>query len=138
MIPNMPALGIRFDVNKLDNYGQECWEIFLQCTASLNLKSILLFHGDTANTPDIENVFCIAVQSVDGNVIESIKKAISECDKFVDVCAEPKFVEGRDCLSEPLPEAGKINNAGCLEQGAAFVLQDAIRKTDPDRFKPNP
>ena len=128
MIPGMPALGIRFDISKLEGYGQECWEIFLRCTAPLRLRSVLLFHGDTSGTlSDRENVFCIAIQSVDKNIIAEIKAHVSKCEEFKKVCAIPNLVEDQECTSEPLPEAGRINNTGNLEKGAAFVLQDALK-----------
>jgi hypothetical protein len=33
MIPNMPILGVRFDINMIESgtYGLECWKVFWRC-----------------------------------------------------------------------------------------------------------
>lgn len=136
MISGMPALGIPFDISKLEGYGQECWGIFLRCTVPLRLRSVLLFHGDTSRTlSDRENVFCIAIHSVDKDIIDEIKTHVSKCEEFKKVYAIPNFVEDQDCTLEPLPEAGRINNMGNLEKGPLLYCK-MLSKQCRDKNEP--
>lgn len=53
MLPNMPALGIRFDINKLESgaYGIAGWKVFWRAIDVEKLAGgSVLFEGDTAAT----------------------------------------------------------------------------------------
>lgn len=118
MIPNMPALGIRFDIAKVDSidnsegYGIESWKHFWRIINIKTLNSVFLFEGDTDATPDRENVFCIAIQSVNQSLLSEIKNNFYVNNDFHKVSAVPKFVEGNLVIREPLPDAGKVDSNG--------------------------
>jgi hypothetical protein len=117
MIHGITTIGVRFDVDKIDSgcYGIACWEIFWQAIAPQELPNTSLFEGDTSATMNgSENVFCIAVQGFDSDFVRKIKSALTESEKYRLVCARPNFVEGNECVSEPLPPAGRIDALGEL------------------------
>lgn len=132
MIPGMPALGIRFDIGSIDEggYGKACWKIFWQTITPESLGTALLFEGDTAATlaatPESENVYCLAVQSFDGRVLETVKEALAASPAYHEVSATPMFVEGDACLREPLVEAGKVTAAGLLVDAAEWTCGAAL------------
>lgn len=117
MIPGMTSIGVRFDVDRIDSgsYGVACWKIFWQAVSPEKLGGTMLFEGDTAASMDgVENVFCIVVQGNDPDLVRLVKTALSDSEAYRQVCARPNFLEGNDCLREPLPAAGRIDYAGNL------------------------
>jgi hypothetical protein len=121
MIPGMPILGIRFDIDKLASgaYGIAAWKIFWRAVKIGKLGPMLLFEGDTSTTLNgRENVYCIAIQSIDPGVLDAVKNALEENKEFSRVASTPKFVEGEEVIYEPLPEAGRIDASGTLEGDA--------------------
>lgn len=129
MLSDVPTIGIRFDVDKVDSgsYGIACWKIFWTAIGPAQLPGAMLFEGDTTATmEDRENVFCIAIQCLDDSIIEQVKLALIESDAFRAVCARPRFVEGDQCAAEPLPLVDQIDCAGTLTAEAsnpAYALQ---------------
>lgn len=138
MLAFMPTLGIRFDIGKLASaaYGIASWKILWQVVDPQNLPGTLLFEGDTNDTlSGRENVFCIAVQSMDRSVIQSIRKALDQHEEFQRVAAWPPFVEDLAVVNEPLPDAGRIDAFGELV-GTAYNSRpalEAVKKRNPDR-----
>jgi hypothetical protein len=133
MIPNMPTIGVRFDIDKAGGgyYGFACWKIFWQAITPETIGVASLYEGDTAATLNSrERVFCIAVQSLDGGSIGKIKAALSQDAAFKAVCASPMFVEGSSCTAEPLPDAGRIDAERNLvgEAGASRSALGAVKK----------
>ena len=128
MIPNMPALGIRFDIDKVESgsYGIECWKMFWRAVDVQRLVGALLFEGDTAATLNgRENVYCIAVQSFNRAVLSEIQAALEQSAEFQKVAASPKFIEDHRVAVEPLPQAGQVDSAGNLV-GQAFNSRIAL------------
>ncbi len=120
MIPNMPALGIRFDVDKVESvdYGMECWKVFWKAIDVGQIAGCLLFEGDTyASVYGMENVFCLAIQSFDKKILGDIRIAMEASVDYQTLAASPDFVEGSTVISEPLPEAGRVDVAGNLTGG---------------------
>lgn len=133
MIPNMPTVGVRFDIEKAGGgyYGFICWKVFWQAINPEEIGVASLYEGDTAATlNDRENVFCLAVQSLDSGAIAKIKTALTRSDAFKQVCANPMFVEGSSCVAEPLPDAGRIDAEGNLvgNAGASRSALGAVKK----------
>lgn len=128
MIPGMPALGVRFDIDDVEDgaYGKACWKIFWQIVTPESLGTVLLFEGDSVGTPGSENVYCLAVQSFDGRVLETVKEALAASPAYHEVSATPMFVEGDACLREPLVEAGKVTAAGLLVDAAEWTCGAAL------------
>ena len=128
MISTLPALGIRFDIGKVESaaYGVACWEVIWNAVRIDTLAGALLFEGDTSSTlVGSENVFCIAVQTPDERVLESIRRALEESADFGAVAATPAFNQGRSLFGEPLVEAGRIDSEGRLE-GKAYNSGPAL------------
>ena len=122
MVGSMPAIGVRFDVGKLnsDCYGIASWKIFWRALPVQDLKRSLLFEGDTAaSCAGRENVYCLALQNSDTAILDKVRAALSASEAFKKVCSTPMFVEGGACTSEPLPEAGKVDDTGTLVGGAS-------------------
>ena len=153
MIPNMPTIGVRFDIEKAGGgyYGFACWKIVWQAINPEEIGVASLYEGDTAATLNgQENVFCIGIQSLDSGAIVKIKSALSQSEAFKRVCASPMFVEGSSCAAEPLSEAGRIDAGGNLvgDAGAsrsalgaakkerATVTEAAAEVPIPERAKP--
>jgi len=127
MILNMPTIGVRFDIEKAGGgyYGFTCWKVFWQAINPEEVGVASLYEGDTAATlNDREDVFCIAVQSLDSGAIAKIKTALTENEGFKRVCANPMFVEGSSCSAEPLPDAGRIDADGNIV-GDAWASRSA-------------
>ena len=133
MIPNMPTIGVRFDIEKAGGgyYGATCWKILWQAINPEDIGVASLYEGDTAATLDgRENVFCIAVQTLDSGALAKIKAALTQSEAFKGVCASPMFVEGSSCATEPLPDAGRIDAEGNLvgDAGASRSSLGAVKK----------
>jgi len=120
MIPGMRALGIRFDIDRIDAavYGFECWRIFWQSVDVNKLAGGHLFEGDTAGTLDgNENVFCIVVQLDNQDVLSEMRNNLERNAEFQRIAAYPEFDEGSELLREPLADAGRIDVSGKLVGG---------------------
>lgn len=133
MIPNMPTLGIRFDIGKIRSgyYGADCWRVFWRVVDPQVIREAVLFEGDTTATLNrSENAFCIAIQSMDGSILKTVKDSLSASEEFKRVCASQMFVEGVSVTAEPLVEAGRIDYDGNLvgDAGASRSALGAIRR----------
>jgi hypothetical protein len=128
MIPNMPAQGIRFDIGKIESgaYGIECWKVFWRAVSIERLSGTLLFEGDTTATLNgRENVYCIAVQSINTTIFDEIRVALEQSTEFKRIAASPRFVESNYVVGEPLFDAGQVDSAGNLV-GKAFNSRPAL------------
>ena len=130
MIPGMPALGIRFDIDKLESgaYGVAAWRIFWRAVDVEGLAGgTLLFEGDSAATLNgDENVFCIAVQSMDEGLLRQIRSTLEASDEFQSMASLPGFIEDVRVTVEPLPEAGRVDAAGDLVGDQACNSRSAL------------
>ena len=138
MIPNMPTIGVRFDIEKAGGgyYGVTCWNVFWQAIDTRKIGVASLYEGDTAATlSGKESVFCIAVQILDIRTIAKIKIALTQNETFKLICANPMFAEGSSCLAEPLPYAGRIDAQGNLV-GDAGMARSALDRVKQERAQP--
>ena len=142
-----PALGIRFDIDKVDSadYGTACWKVFWRAVDTARLAGATLYEGDSAATlGGRENVYCLAVQTVDGANLAAIRAALEADPGYLQVAAQPKFIEVAALAREPLPEAGQVDASGALSGGynARYALE-AVRRARqevaaaPDAVTPN-
>jgi hypothetical protein len=121
MLLGLPAIGVRFDIDRLGGgyYGFACWRIFWRAIDPSALAGVFLYEGETAATlGGQERVFCLAIQSADGAVIDRLRRALAASEEFQAVCAAPMFVEGPPCVKERLPDAGRVDVSGDLVGGA--------------------
>ena len=131
MISFWPALGVRFDIGKIESsaYGYECWKALWSAVAPRDLRGSLLFEGDTAATiSGTENVFCIVVQNMDPAVLQKLKLSVAGATKAARIAATPMFVEEEDVIGEPLVDVGSVDHAGNLV-GRTCFYRDALKAT---------
>lgn len=131
VIPGFPALGVRFDIGRIDSgaYGFECWKVFWGAVDPAALSGALLYEGDTAATlQGQENVFLIAVQMGDLGALQQARANLEESWDFFGIAASPKFVDENELAGEPLVQSGRIEAGGELvgESWAKSAL-DAVR-----------
>jgi hypothetical protein len=115
MMPDLPTLGIRFDVDRIgdSSYGIACWKIFWQVVNPVELAGADLYEGDTAaSMAGNENVFCIAIQSTSQGALGAIRAALANHGAFNAVCSPPRFLDREECRNEPLVRAGSISAIG--------------------------
>jgi hypothetical protein len=135
MIPKIPALGARFDIDKIDSvaYGFECWRVFWSAIDPEDMVGVQLYEGDTADTnAGKENVFCIGIQSKDQSILDAIRVALESDVGFDRVAGTPAFVEGSRAEVEHLVEAGKVDHAGNLV-GESPRARPALGKVRQER-----
>ncbi len=71
-------LGILFNIDELvePNYRTAAWKIFMRACDPKRLAGSTLYEGETTDTSvQQENVFCIAIQNLDDQVIDYVKAA---------------------------------------------------------------
>lgn len=123
MLPNMPTLGVRFDIDRVEEigsaaYGFECWRVLWRAVDVHALAGSLLFAGDTAATfSGQEYVYCIAIQSTDESALNAVRSGLEKSEEFSRLAASPPFVEEAEVTSEPLVDAGRLDSDGNLLAG---------------------
>jgi sugar lactone lactonase YvrE len=137
-----PALGIRFDIDKVDSadYGTACWKVFWRAVDTARLAGATLYEGDSAATlGGRENVYCLALQTIDGANLSAIRAALESDPGYLQVAAQPKFIEVAALAREPLPEAGQVDASGALSGGynARYALEAVRRARQEVTAAPN-
>lgn len=132
MLPGLPSLGIRFDIDKADalpgGYGSACWLIFWRHVDLEFVTGASLYHGDTGGTVGgREYCFCIALQGVDRQTKDRIRAALSTSEDYSRVTAVPSFVEDSQVVGEPLVACGRIDARGRFD-GPAVPVGDSLRQ----------
>ena len=133
MLPKLPTLVIRFNASLIGSasYGFECWKVFWEIFQPGMLQSTLLFEGDSEKTLDgLENVFCIAVQSLNQSLLDKVKADLENNPIYQNVKATPAFLEGPLAIREPLAEAGRIDAQGKIAKEGYHLTQalQAVQK----------
>lgn len=136
MLPRLPTLGIRFDLNKLETNGYKttCWKILFQVVSPRVLAGASLFEGFSRQTlKNQENVFCLGVQHPDATVLEQVKNTLKDYPDFLAVCSPFMFKEGNECREEPLSPVGQFNIKGQIIGKLASPHQalDELAKKPP-------
>ena len=129
MIAFWPALGVRFDIGKIESsvYGYECWKALWSAVDPAELAGAMLFEGDTAATlSGSENVFCVVFQHLDASVLENAKAKFAASPAVARIAAMPMFVEGDEVVREPLVDTGILDHAGNLGGRPGFN-RDALK-----------
>jgi hypothetical protein len=72
-----------------------------------------LLEGDTAASPEQENVYCLAARWWTGSgKTKDIRDALSRSEEFKSAAAEPFFIDLEQVSREPLVEAGQVDLSG--------------------------
>ena len=132
-MPNMPALGIRFNINNVGSgfYGIECWKVFWRAVDIQKLSGALLFDGDTDATLDRrEYVYCITVQCNHQRVLDNIKVSLEKSTEFHKIAASPEFVQNNHVVGEPLVFSGEVDSNGNITGVTSLphMALDAVKK----------
>ncbi|MBE3114437.1 MAG: hypothetical protein IMZ59_02845 [Actinobacteria bacterium] len=117
MIYYMPALVIRFDINKVGSraYGIECWKVFWRAVDVKKLSGTLLSGGDTnATLNGREYVYCIAIRSLNTAILDEIRTALEQSTEFQKIAASTMFIKNVLVAKEHLIDAGRVDSAGNL------------------------
>lgn len=155
MLLGMPAIGVRFDINRVagGNHELACWKIFWRAIDPEALLDANLYEGSSdATLSGQENVFCLAIQGANFGIVDRVKAALAASGEFQAVCASPMFVEGPLCVRERLPDAGKVDAYGDImgrsrashlalaavqeERLAGAAAEPATELSGPPRQKP--
>lgn len=136
-IPRMTSLGIRFQIDKvqkLGDYGTQCWKIVWQALDPEALTGALLKEGDTqATLRRLENIYCIAIEGfID---CEDLCDKLQSLPVFRECAATPPFIRGSEIASEPLVEAGRIDGAGRIT-GKGFNAANALAALGKGKVEP--
>lgn len=137
-LPNIPVLGIRFDIDKLQqhasgNYAETAWTIVWRALDPSTVAGSSLWHGDTDATLNRrENVFCVAIQNADAACLKQAQSALAASSEVNGVAASPPFIEGSDVAREPLPGDGHLDRNGQII-GQSFHARPALLRERPPK-----
>ena len=125
------SIGVRMEIAKVDDsdcgYGEACWRIFWQAVDPQWLAGSQLTDGDTARTPDRENVYCLAVKWVAGAEprAEEVRHALEASPAFLAVASNPPFLDAAQLSREPLVDSGRVDKDGKLV-GTSYRARPAL------------
>lgn len=132
------SIGVRMEIGKVDDsdcgYGEACWRVFWQAVDPKWLAGSQLTDGDTARTPDRENVYCLAVKWEAGAEphAEKVREALEGSPAFQAVASNPPFVDAAQVAREPLVDSGRVDRDGKIV-GTSYRARpalEAVRKPD--------
>ncbi len=129
------CIGIRFEIGKLDDgaYGKECWKVFWSAVDPEMVAGTQLLEGDTNETPDHENVYCLAVKWWSGvGRCDDVRKALDQSIHYRKVASTPDFVSATQVSKEPLVEAGKVDMQGQIV-GMSYRARPALEYVQNER-----
>jgi hypothetical protein len=137
MVPALPAVVARFDVEKVksktgsNDYGLESWKTVFQTVPVQQATGTWLFEGDTAGRTG-RRVWCCGFMAYAHNerTLTSLRDALSKSKDFIQVAADPPFLTGDACASEPLIGIGRIAYDGKIlrEENEDGWAWDAIKR----------
>jgi hypothetical protein len=119
MEKDVPTLGVRFDVDKIDDswYGNFCWKVFWRAMDVKKLSGAQLFEGDTFGTlQGQENVYCLAIQA-SADTLQMIRAALTASAEFQSLAASSAFFADARVTRELLLAAGRVDETGTLVPG---------------------
>lgn len=125
-------LGILFRVHDLiqseSNYRAASWKVFMRICDPQKLANSTLYEGETNETlMDQEKVFCIAVQTLDPQVITVVKSVLIHSHEHGLMPPEHRFVEGEVTLRFALHLRAQIDQGGRFHSwDKTYVRQDQI------------
>jgi hypothetical protein len=121
-------LGILFSIDEIpsSNYRAEAWKIFMRTCDPKRLAGSTLYEGETSDSPGLEeNIFCIAIQSLDQQVIDYVKAAFIRSDAPGMMPKGQRFLGGWVTLRFPLLLRARIDEDGRFRSwDEASVRQD--------------
>lgn len=135
-IPRAPAkvtqpdcIGVRFDIGKIGSggYGEECWKVFWRAVDPEIVAGAQLLDGDTNDTPDRENVYCLAVKWLAGSGRgDEVRKALEQSEQYQKVASNPKFINSTQVSREPLVQDGRVDQSGHIV-GTSYRALPALK-----------
>jgi hypothetical protein len=135
LIPSIPGIGIRFDIDKLGKlpskarYDFPAWAIIWRHVNVMSIRGAFLHGGDTLR--EGENVYVAALQCPNPAQIQMVRGALVRADDYWRVAALLPFLEGPALEREPLVPYGQIAMNGTWK-GEDSVARDALSELLPD------
>lgn len=127
------CIGVRFDIGKIHSagYGEECWKVFWKAVHIELVAGSELLEGDTKDTPQRENVYCLAVKwgMTGSGRADDVRKALKQSEEYRTVAAHPDFIDEVQVRREPLVQAGRVDLSGKIvgESYRALPALSAVR-----------
>ena len=128
---------MRFDIGKIDSggYGEECWKVFWRAVDTEMVAGSQLLEGDTNDTPDRENVYCLAIKWMPGSGRgDDVRKPLEQSDHYRKVASNPNFISSIQVSREPLVEAGRVDQSGCIV-GTSYRALPALEKVRKEKSR---
>jgi uncharacterized RDD family membrane protein YckC len=129
------CIGVRFDIGKIGSggYGEECWKVFWRAVSTEIVAGAQLLDGDTNDTPDRENVYCLAIKWLPGSGRgDDVRKALERSDDYRKVASIPNFLAAAQVSREPLVQDGRVDQSGCIT-GTSYRALPALKKVLEER-----
>jgi hypothetical protein len=107
-------LGILFNVDDLaaTHHRAAAWKIFMRTCDPNRLNGSTLYEGETYDPWHQDNVYCIAIQSHDHQIIDYVKAAFTHHNDPALLPLGQRFLEGDVTLRYALPIRARIDNDG--------------------------
>ena len=129
------CIGVRFDIGKINSggYGAECWKVFWSAVDVEIVAGSQLLEGDTNDTPDQENVYCLAVRWTAGSGRgDDLRRALEQSERYRAVASNPNFISSIQVSREPLVEAGRVDRSGHIV-GTSYRALPALAEVQKAR-----
>lgn len=129
------CIGVRFDIGKIDSggYGEECWKVFWRAVDTEIVAGAQLLDGDSNDTPDRENVYCLAIKWLAGTGRgDDVRKAIEQSEHYRKVASNPNFINPMQVSREPLVMDGRVDQSGRIV-GTSYRALPALEKVLHER-----
>jgi len=113
----MAKLGILFSIEQLGGglYGYEAYKGFFETMDTRKIPGVVLYDGDTrATLSGGQNTYCIAVESEDAKVLETVKNKFTLSTAKGLIPASERFLEGTRIEGEPLVLSAQVGAVGEL------------------------
>jgi hypothetical protein len=131
----MAKIGVLFDIDDLGSglYGLAAYRIFFGAVNPRQLTGCILRDGDTNDTlHGSANHYCIAVESLDAEKINSVRAALSASEAKGLLPLPKRFIDEAAVSGEPLVVAGRIdpsgNLVGCQTGWITNAFKEALDK----------
>lgn len=124
------CIGVRFDIGKIDSggYGEECWKVFWRAVDPAIVAGTQLLDGDTNDTPDRENVYCLGIKWMTGfGRGDDVRNALELSEHYLKVASNPKFINSMQVSREPLVMDGRVDQSGRIV-GTSYRALPALEK----------
>jgi nephrocystin-3 len=124
----MPALGIAFDIDRLEKpfYGADAYRLLFDALEPDLLRNTRWRDGDTNATLDGDDrTYVISIEALDAGQLSRIQQAVAQLQHPALQAGEWRFLSGEQLAAEPLVVTMRIGPRGVPDwsDGPSFPLQ---------------